>query len=775
MKSRIKSIILLYFITTLVIIYSISIGYTIIKYQQISEQNTLISLNTKTNIISQITKNEIDNYFDVARTISQVFLNYQNIEQLQRRPHFMSILKTTLIANPELLSIWSIWEPYALDTLDSYYENSDASTIIGNFSPTYYRSDEEIFLEINSLSSETALFTSDYYTIPKNTSSETILNPYYYSYTGKNKDKILQTSLIIPLIHKSVFLGVVGVDIPLKKLQNSITQQNPNSYSDLFLISNQLSIVSSNQDTIIGNNLNSIIADTINNIGYHISKGYSDQFLQKNDSLNTTYYYTFSPICLGKTNTPWSLLLRTDEKEMFKSAKKTILFLLTLSILSVIVLAFLLNILANKIIRPIKIINKTLTQIAQGKLNQTQHISISSKDEIGKMATSVNILFDNLNKTSDFAKEIGSGKLEAKFNLLSKDDVLGKSLLDMQISLNNARLEEVKRTETDDIQKWISDGITRFGEILRNHTNIKEISDVLIRQLIDYVEVAQGSLFMINDNDTSDVFYEPLAAVAFGREKLIEKTFKKGESVIGRAIQEKRTISLNDAPNNFVNITSGLLNDNPNNILIVPLKIGEEVFGIIELVSFDVLANYKIEFIEKVGENIASTLYNLKINQQTLILLEQSQQQAEELASQEEEMRQNMEEMQTTQEETAKREFHIKSMISAINKIVFITEYNPEGKLIYINEQLLNLTGISQGQLMNKSINNINYYKIKNFDINDWETIKNGQEFTRIAAIKSNEKSTLLKETFSPVYDEVGSLEKIVNIAIDISEDSFIV
>ena len=145
-----------------------------------------------------------------------------------------------------------------------------------------------------------------------------------------------------------------------------------------------------------------------------------------------------------------------------------------------------------------------------------------------------------------------------------------------------------------------------------------------------------------------------MAAFAFDREKFIKKHVELGEGLVGTCALEKQTIYLTEIPQNYVQITSGLGGANPNSLLLVPLQIENDVLGVIEMASFSKFEKYKIEFVEKVAESIATTLKSVRVNTQTSELLERSQQQAEEMAAQEEEMRQNMEELQATQEESTR-------------------------------------------------------------------------------------------------------------------------
>ena len=108
-------------------------------------------------------------------------------------------------------------------------------------------------------------------------------------------------------------------------------------------------------------------------------------------------------------------------------------------------------------------------------------------------------------------------------------------------------------------------------------------------------------------------------------------------------------------PNSYITITSGLGQENPRALLLIPMLVNDNIFGVIEIASFSELPEYKIEFVEKVSQSIAATISSTKINIRTAELLARAQQQAEELAAQEEEMRQNMEELQATQEEMERK------------------------------------------------------------------------------------------------------------------------
>jgi PAS domain S-box-containing protein len=181
--------------------------------------------------------------------------------------------------------------------------------------------------------------------------------------------------------------------------------------------------------------------------------------------------------------------------------------------------------------------------------------------------------------------------------------------------------------------------------------NLNKLGYNVMSNLIEYLKVNQGALFVLNDDNDDDPFFFLVTAIAYGRDKFLKKEIRVGEGLVGRCIFEKKTIYLTDVPDDYIKITSGLGTANPNCVLIVPCTLNDQVYGIIELAAFTPLKPYEIEFVEKLGESIASTISSVRISEKTTKLLRASQVQSEELAAQEEELRQNLEEMETTQED----------------------------------------------------------------------------------------------------------------------------
>ncbi len=220
----------------------------------------------------------------------------------------------------------------------------------------------------------------------------------------------------------------------------------------------------------------------------------------------------------------------------------------------------------------------------------------------------------------------------------------------------NAYISEVEESQRINQQRqWASDGLAMFAEILRRDSgDSAKLYDTLICQIVKYVHANQGGLFLVQ-HENQESFIELAACYAYERKKYQKKRIEIGEGMVGQAAQEVDTLYFTDIPQDYIHITSGLGKANPNCLLIIPLKVSEQVEGVLELASFEEMPAYKIEFLEKLGESIAATVATNRINQRTKQLLDASQWQTEALRAQEEEMRQNMEELAATQEEMERK------------------------------------------------------------------------------------------------------------------------
>lgn len=403
-------------------------------------------------------------------------------------------------------------------------------------------------------------------------------------------------------------------------------------------------------------NVGLIIFDENNNLLIHSSKiDNSQAYRAIKENHNEIYQLEnlkIKPIVMQNTNKTVfaTALIFFDVTTEIGFIKELLLYLILFSLGAFIIGGAIYSWGINSTIaQPIMNLNNKIKILSKGEVTNT--LDVKSKDELGQIVKSINKLIDNQKTTSEFARNMGLGNYDIKYTPLSKNDEIGNALIEMRNKLRQASKEQEERHKEEELRNWAIAGIAEFGEILRQNTDdIKELSNTIIVKLIKYIKANQGGLYIYNDNDPENITLDLVAMYAYDRKKLIEEKINLGEGLVGTCAIEKETIFLKDVPENYINITSGLGGAVPRSILLVPLKIEDNIFGVIEVAAFEVFEKHIIDFVERLGVSIAQSINSTKIKTKIAQLLKQSQEQQKEMKLKEEELRKTMEEMRIAQE-----------------------------------------------------------------------------------------------------------------------------
>jgi methyl-accepting chemotaxis protein len=562
----------------------------------------------------------------------------------------------------------------------------------------------------------------------------TVLDPYFDTNSkGKNS---LVTSVIAPISSGGTFAGIAGVDFSLSSYAGLASEIRPYDGTIAFIFTSNGYIVSHTNQALVGKLFGETGKDGQQQVVLDSVR--SGKGIRYDETIEGVPYYTrVVPISIGNDGKCWALGISIPKSEIYHAANRVTLIAVLLCLLGLASIVISTSIFSRRLTVPIEGLTRAIKRLAKGEISEANKLALTTRDEIGEMADSVNSLIDGLKGTATFAENIGEGKLDTHYTLLGDNDFLGKSLLDMRQNLVASRQEAERRKVEDEKQAWATNGIARFAELLReNNHDIRELSFSIVKNLVSYLNAVQGGLFVINDADTSDVYLEMTACFAYDRRKLHQARIEIGEGLVGRCFYEKEPIYLLDIPQDYVTITSGLGDARPCSLLLVPLKLNDTVSGVVELASLRPIEEYQIRFVEKVAESIASTLTGVRVNIQTSELLARTQQQAEEMAAQEEEMRQNLEELTSTQEEMARvhdEQVRAKDLL-AHEQLLFNNLLASVPDLVYYKDLNFRITHCSKS-LLDKNGNTINEVvgktDVERFGEVGYRTLDDEQEIVR--------------------------------------------
>ncbi|MEO1053763.1 MAG: GAF domain-containing protein [Bacteroidota bacterium] len=366
-----------------------------------------------------------------------------------------------------------------------------------------------------------------------------------------------------------------------------------------------------------------------------------------------------------------------------------------------------------------------------------------------------------------FAHHIAEGEYDVEYDIKT-DDELGSALLDMRNNLKQSAIREKQ-------EKFANIGLAEVSEIIRNNSdNLTELSYNLINHLVKYLNANQGAVFILEEGEGQEQHLELKASYAYERRKYLNKQIQLGEGLIGQCFLEQEHIYMTDVPNEYVNITSGLGKASPRSILLIPIKTSDSMEGVLELASFKKFEAYQIEFLEKIGESMASAIGTSRTAALTRELYEKSQEQSEILRSQEEEMRQNLEELSATQDEMRRNSLEMEARLTALDESgIGSIDMDFDGNITGANDTLLNLLGYALEDLefqpysilLKKDFKESDAYKtiVKNLQ----EGRTQSGEFTLLGK-KGNEVH--ISGAFSIVRNASDEPTKIIQFVRDITE-----
>lgn len=306
-------------------------------------------------------------------------------------------------------------------------------------------------------------------------------------------------------------------------------------------------------------------------------------------------------------------------------------------------------------------------------------------------------------RNAEFAKSIGEGNYDVVFDSKDGRNLLGKSLLSMRDNLRDNNRKEAEGS-------WVTSGKEAIGHVLRLHNRLQDLAYDVLRNLIGYINVVQGGLYLY-DEDTDTLV--GLATYAYNREKLNRQTFRMGEGLVGQCAYEQAQIHRTEIPEGYMSITSGILGDaSPRSLLLVPLITDEKLQGVVEFASLrDEFSEKECRFLEEVGETIARTVYNLRINQKTESLLHESQKLTLDLTEKQDELKRSAENMKRAQLELENSNAQLEAKISEAenaqkrlhslleNASEVITIYNTDRKIAYISPSVTKILGYTTREM----------------------------------------------------------------------------
>lgn len=758
-RLNIRQKILVYILGVAILLFAVIFFYISSSARRIARDQSIRLTDSYARQIALNIEGWLNQDFAVTRTLASAFMEYRQLpfDQWQNLiyPMYNRVIQTT----PHIDAFWDSWELGNLDpTWDKPFGRNFYIVYRNNGVLTYKR-------EVRSLTGDPATYSH-----MKSVAKEIVVEPYISALQGGQ----MMTTLSTPFLENGKFIGLVGADLLLTRFQQLIGEIKPYPNSYAFLLSYEGNFIAHPDTSVFKKNITEKfpeLASQFNILG-QIQKGKTFSFIATN-SKGKRLYYSLAPVNIGQTKTPWSVGIVVPINDIMFEANRSYNLGIMFCIVGLFLLVVIIYAVTGNITSPINRITRLLQDVAKGKIDKSMFVKFNTGDEIAQMADALFDSIRGINEKIEFAKEIGAGNLDARVELLSDDDILGKSLIEMRDNLRHTSQDEEQRKLVEEKKKWVNEGLAKFAEILRqNNNDLTLLCDEIIKNLVWYLNASIGGVFILNENgNTKESTFDLVAAFAYDRKRYLKKSYHYSEGLIGACASERDVIMLTEIPQDYIEITSGLGGTSPNFLFLVPLITEDQVMGVVELASLHKFEEHEVGFVKELAKSIATTLYSVKVNALTAELLTKSKEQAEIMAAQEEEMRQNMEELQATQEEAARKSSELEHLVNALNISTYVMQYDANGFITDVNDGYLKLLGGKRDEVVgthySDGLSKSDFSK-EGFD-RLWSDLQKGILKKHRTKQVINGQEFILYETYTPIFNQQGEFLMVLKIAVDIT------
>jgi len=254
------------------------------------------------------------------------------------------------------------------------------------------------------------------------------------------------------------------------------------------------------------------------------------------------------------------------------------------------------NQLAAQLTSQIRAIGEVATAVTKGDLTRT--IEVGAQGEVGLLTENVNEMIRNLRDT----------------------------------------------TRKNQEQDWLKTNLARFTGMLQGQKDIKTVAKLIMSELAPLVNTQTGIFYLNEPIDDAPLLRYTAGYAAPRRRGTLQ--FGAGEGLVGQCVVEKERIVVNNAPADYLHVTSGSGHAQPLNVVVLPVLFEGDIKAVIELASFETFSDNHLLFLDQLTQSIGIVLNTIAANMRTEELLKQSQSLTIELQSQQDELQQTNEELE---------------------------------------------------------------------------------------------------------------------------------
>ncbi|MDM3886529.1 response regulator [Pseudomonas sp. BCRC 81390] len=218
-----------------------------------------------------------------------------------------------------------------------------------------------------------------------------------------------------------------------------------------------------------------------------------------------------------------------------------------------------------------------------------------------------------------------------------------RDLLALSASYDDNLHAQQRATERLEHQAWLRTGQTQLAEQVMGQLTLPMLGDNILRFFAAYLGSVVGALYVRDEHG------HLVRVASYGldaEEQAREQVLGDHEGLLAQAVREGRLLRLDNLPEGYFHLSSGLGRGLPRSAVLVPASEGTQTNGVLELGFLRPLLPRDEELLQRLGGNIGISIDSARYRQRLQEVLAETQQLNEELQVQQEELKTANEELE---------------------------------------------------------------------------------------------------------------------------------
>ncbi|CAA0115528.1 Signal transduction histidine-protein kinase BarA [BD1-7 clade bacterium] len=226
------------------------------------------------------------------------------------------------------------------------------------------------------------------------------------------------------------------------------------------------------------------------------------------------------------------------------------------------------------------------------------------------------------------AEQIASGNLTQQIQTVAQDETgqLMRSLHAMRDALTT-------QSEDNQQRESVQDFLGGLNETMRGDKTLDQLTHGVLEYLCRHFYAQIGAFYLLDSNHL-----EMVASYAYRIDDTHQTCFDIRDTLVGQVAVEKKPRIIDDVPDEYVQISSGLGQARPRTLMLVPILFEGGLKGLIEIAAFRRFSEDDLYLMRRCNDAIAISVNSAQSRLKVSLMLKQTQEQARELQNQREKL-----------------------------------------------------------------------------------------------------------------------------------------